>query len=139
MASSGPNDASHARSAFRTRRMSTHGVATSTANSAMKTHFFMGTPVVYRIVLVIAMLFAIAVYVPIAPLPPEFEPDLSFRVTTYDAFARHLLVGRDLVSTYGPWGLLQRGYDPRTDAIVLGVSTLLALSFVWGQRRNPFF
>ena len=82
---------------------------------------------------------AVAVYIPVAPLPPEFEPDLSFRVTTHDAFARHLQIGRDIVSTYGPWGLVQRGYDPRTDAAVLGVSALLAAIFVWGQRRNPAF
>jgi hypothetical protein len=85
---------------------------------------------------VAAFVLAVAVYVPFAPLPPEFEPDLSFRVTTHDAFARHLQIGRDIVSTYGPWGLLQRGYDGRTDGVVLLVSTLLACVFVWSFGKG---
>jgi hypothetical protein len=85
---------------------------------------------------VAAFVLAIAVYVPFAPLPPEFEPDLSFRVATHDAFARHLQIGRDIVSTYGPWGLLQRGYDRRTDGVVLLVSVFLAVIFVWSFRKG---
>lgn len=76
-----------------------------------------------------ALILAALVYVPIAPQELEFEPDLSFRATTHDAFARGLQIGVDIVSTYGPWGLLQRGYDHRTDAIVLTISALLAAAF----------
>jgi len=75
---------------------------------------------------------AVIAYVLIAPLPLEPEPDLSFRVTTHDAFARRLQNGSDIVSTYGPWGVLQRGFDRRTDAAVLLASTLLALAFTCG-------
>jgi hypothetical protein len=77
----------------------------------------------------VALLLAIVVYVPIAMRPLELEPDLSLRVMTHDAFARHLQFGRDLVYTYGPWGLLDRGFDPRTERVVLAFSTLLALVF----------
>jgi hypothetical protein len=78
---------------------------------------------------VLALLLAIIVYVPIAIRPLELEPDLSLRVMTHDAFARHLQFGRDLVYTYGPWGILYRGFDPRTERIVLAVSALLAIVF----------
>ena len=78
---------------------------------------------------VLALLLAILVYVPIATRPLELEPDLSLRVMTHDAFARHLQFGRDLVYTYGPWGILYRGFDPRTERIVLAVSALLAIVF----------
>ena len=82
-----------------------------------------------------AFVLAAIVYVPVAQMPLEHEPDLSFRVTTHDAFARRLQLGRDIVSTYGPWGILQRGYDRRTDAAVLAVSALLAAAFAWGVFR----
>jgi hypothetical protein len=78
-----------------------------------------------------SVIVAAAVYVPIAPQPLEQEPDLSFRITTHDAFARHLQMGRDIVSTYGPWGILARGSDRRTDGIVLSVSAFLAAVFAW--------
>jgi hypothetical protein len=77
----------------------------------------------------------VVVYVPIVPEPLEQEPDLSFRATNDDAFARSLRYGRDIVSTYGPWGILQRGYDARTDTPVLITSGLLALAFAFGGTR----
>ena len=83
----------------------------------------------------IALAFAAVIYVPIAQPELENEPDLSFRTTTHDAFARRLQQGSEIVSTYGPWGLLQRGYDPRTDTVVLAVSVLLAVAFAWGTTR----
>jgi hypothetical protein len=82
-----------------------------------------------------ALIVAALVYLPIAPQVLENEPDLSFRATTHDAFARGLQSGLDIVSTYGPWGLLQRGWDPRTDAVNLTVSALLAALFAWGVLR----
>jgi hypothetical protein len=77
----------------------------------------------------------VVVYVPIVPEPLEQEPDLSFRATNDEAFARPLRYGREIVSTYGPWGVLQRGYDARTDTPVLIASTLLALAFAFGGMR----
>jgi hypothetical protein len=85
-----------------------------------------------------ALILAALVYVPIAPQELEFEPDLSFRATTHDAFARGLQIGVDIVSTYGPWGLLQRGYDHRTDAVVLTIAALLAAVFAWSTLRIGF-
>lgn len=79
----------------------------------------------------LAAVIAIAVYVPLAPQPLEQEPDLSFRATTHDAFARRMQIGTDIVTTYGAWGILQRGYDRRTDAAVLAASFLLAAAFAW--------
>jgi len=83
-------------------------------------------------VTLLGLVLAVVLYVPIAPLGFEPEPDLSFHATTHDAFARHLQMGSDIVSTYGPWGILQRGFDRRTDAAMLAVSALLAMAFAWG-------
>ncbi len=83
-------------------------------------------------VTLLALILAAVLYVPIAPLGFEPEPDLSFRATTHDAFARGMQMGSDIVSTYGPWGILQRGFDRRTDAAMLAVSALLAMAFAWG-------
>src|SRR5205823_10210313 len=82
-----------------------------------------------------AILVAALLYLPIAPDVLEVEPDLSFRATTHDAFARSLQSGSDIVSTYGPWGLLQRGYDRRTDAVVWLVAALLGAVFAWSVLR----
>jgi hypothetical protein len=85
-----------------------------------------------------AFVVAASVYLPIIPEAPELEPDLSFRATTHDAFARGLQLGSDIVSTYGPWGLLQRGYDPRTDTATLLVLGLLAAVFAWSVTRIAY-
>ena len=82
-----------------------------------------------------SLVLAAIVYVPVAQPPLENEPDLSFRATTHDAFARRMQLGRDIISTYGPWGILQHGYDPRTDGAVHAASALLAAAFGWGVFR----
>ena len=38
------------------------------------------------------------VYLPFMPQPLEREPDLSFRATTHDAFARRLQIGVDIIT-----------------------------------------
>src|ERR1044071_1747041 len=83
----------------------------------------------------IALIAAALVYVPIAPAVLDLEPDLSFRAAMHDFFARGVQWGENAVSPYGPWALLQRGYDRRTDAVVLLVSALLAAVFAWGAMR----
>jgi hypothetical protein len=85
-----------------------------------------------------AFLVAASLYLPIVAEALEFEPDLSFRATTHDAFARGLQIGSDIISTYGPWGLLQRGYDRRTDDAALLVSALLAAVFAWSVVRIAY-
>jgi hypothetical protein len=78
----------------------------------------------------VAVALSVAVFVPIALPPTEQEPDRSLRASIHDAFARRLQVGSDVVSTYGPWGILQRGdNDPRTRNTALAVSAVLAVAF----------
>src|SRR3954451_6274405 len=89
-------------------------------------------------VALIALVAAASLYLPIVPEAWDLEPDLSFRVTVHDAFARGWQLGSDVVSMYSPWALLQRGYDPRTDAAVMLVSALLAIAFAWGVVRIAF-
>src|ERR1043166_9726739 len=86
----------------------------------------------------IALLAGASLYLPIVPDEWELEPDMSFRATTHDTFARGLQLGSDIVSTYGPWGLLQRGYDPRTDAAAMFVCALFAIVFAWSIVRMAY-
>jgi hypothetical protein len=81
---------------------------------------------------IITAMLAIALLMPIAPPPPELEPDLSLRATIHDAFARRMQIGTEIISTYGPWGILERGdTDPRTSSIVLIATSVVALLFVF--------
>jgi hypothetical protein len=89
-------------------------------------------------VALIALVAAALVYVPIAPAELDLEPDLSFRAAMHDFFARGVQWGENAVSPYGPWALLQRGYDRRTDAVVLLVSALLAAVFAWSATRIAY-
>ena len=83
----------------------------------------------------IALIAAALVYVPIAPAALDLEPDLSFRAAMHDFFARGVQWGENAVSPYGPWALLQRGYDRRTDMVVLLVCAMLAAVFAWSAMR----
>jgi len=86
-------------------------------------------------VALVAFVAAAIVYVPVAPAELDLEPDLSFRAAMHDFFARGVQWGENAVSPYGPWAILQRGYDRRTDAVVLLVSALLAAVFAWSAMR----
>src|SRR5258708_25195137 len=81
----------------------------------------------------LAALVAIILFVPIALPDPEPEPDLSFRMTLQDAFARHRQFGTEIVYTYGPWGLLQHpGSDARTEVVTFGALLAVPLLFAAG-------
>jgi hypothetical protein len=81
---------------------------------------------------VLTAMLAVVLFVPIALPPPEIEPDQSLRATIDDAFARHLQIGTDIVSTYGPWGILQRGdTDPRTARATIALTSAIALAFAF--------
>ena len=76
-----------------------------------------------------AILLSVLVFAPLHGLTQEIEPDLSFRVVTHDAFVRSLQWGVDIVSTYGPWGFLFRGFDSRTDVLIFLVNSSLGVIF----------
>lgn len=62
----------------------------------------------------------LALLLPLHPVTVGAEPDYSSAVALHEAFVGQ----RDfasLVFPYGPWGILFRGYDPRTFALVLAV------------------
>lgn len=78
----------------------------------------------------VAAMLAVVLLVPVAPPAPELEPDLSLRATIHDAFARRMQIGTEIISTYGQWGILQRGdTDPRTSAVALIATGAVALLF----------
>jgi hypothetical protein len=71
------------------------------------------------------------VFMPFGVHVVDFEPDLSLRMMFHEAFARRLQYGHEVIYTYGPWSILEGGYDPRTSAIVFTVTLFFALVFGW--------
>jgi hypothetical protein len=56
------------------------------------------------------------------------------------AFIRHLQFGRDIVSSYGPWGFLEHGYYPPTYLLSVAAWLVWAVVFIWaGWRLARYF
>ena len=53
----------------------------------------------------------------------------------HTAFAERLQFGRDIVSTFGPWGFLYCGYHPATYLVSVVVWAVLAAVFWWAAWR----
>jgi hypothetical protein len=71
--------------------------------------------------------------VPWAPRMPATGLDASWQYALNEAVAHHLVFGRDVVFTFGPFGSVYTTlYSPATDALMLGGSTLLALALCAG-------
>jgi hypothetical protein len=92
--------------------------------------------------------FSLLLFLPLSTTVPELEPDLSFRVVNHHSFLERLQAGREIVSTFGPWGFLFRGYHPGTNALLFILNALLGSVFGWGlvefwraapSRMRPLF
>ena len=66
---------------------------------------------------------------------PRGGPDNSWGLTLHWAFERHLQFGRDIVFTFGPWGVLYGNYYPSTFPICAAMWTMLAFIFWWAGWR----
>jgi hypothetical protein len=66
--------------------------------------------------------------------------DDAWALCLHAGFAQHLQFGRDIIFTYGPWGLLARDYYPPTFWISMSSWLLLSAVFIWaGWRVARFF
>jgi hypothetical protein len=91
--------------------------------------------VVQRISLVafVPLLLTFLVLLPLAPRQPVSGLDPSWTYAVNEAVARHLVFGRDLIFTFGPFGsVYTQFYHPATDALMLAGSALLAMGLCIG-------
>lgn len=81
----------------------------------------------------VPLLLTFLVMLPLAPRQPTSGLDPSWTYAINEAVARHLVFGRDLIFTFGPFGsVYTQLYHPATDVIMLVGSTLLALGLCIG-------
>jgi len=86
-----------------------------------------------RLVALIPLLLTFLVMLPLAPRQPTSGLDPSWTYALNEAVARHLVFGRDLIFTFGPFGsVYTQFYHPATDAIMLAGSALLAVGLCVG-------
>lgn len=72
----------------------------------------------------------VAVMVPLSPLMPGAGLDPSWRYAINQGVGQRLAFGSDLIFTFGPYGAIYtRMFHPATDALMLGGSLFLALSY----------
>lgn len=85
------------------------------------------------LVVFIPLLLTFLVMLPLAPRQPASGLDPSWAYAVNEAVARHLVFGRDLIFTFGPFGsVYTQFYHPATDAIMLAGSALLATGLCIG-------
>ncbi len=77
----------------------------------------------------LTVLLSIFVFLPLHGFTLQGEPDLSFGIVHHHGFANGLQWGVDLVSTYGPWGFLFRGFHPATDLLLFALNGLIGAAF----------
>lgn len=84
-----------------------------------------------RLLLGLLLLSVAASIVPLKPDMPDRSLDGSWAWSMNQAVAQHLVFGRDIVFTFGPYAsIYTRTYHPATDALMLGGSGVLAVGFV---------
>ena len=86
--------------------------------------------VVYGTLFVVGVLLC---YLPLSPGFPADNLDSAWQWVMNEAVARHLVIGRDIVFTFGPFAsVYTRQYHPATDALDMGGNLLLGLAFATG-------
>ena len=74
-----------------------------------------------RLLLGLLLLSVAASIVPLKPDMPDRSLDGSWAWSMNQAVAQHLVFGRDIVFTFGPYAsIYTRTYHPATDALMLG-------------------
>ncbi len=81
---------------------------------------------------VITAVFLIFLLTPFSPLMPEPGLDNSWRLGMNQAISQDMLIGTDVVFTFGPYAsTYTEFYNPDTDAMMIWSSIFLALSYAF--------
>jgi hypothetical protein len=83
---------------------------------------------VQPIVTTLLVLTVFLIYAPLNPQMPNIGVDASWHFGMNVAQANHLVFGKEIVFTFGPYaGIFTEVYNPNTDSLILFGSTFLAL------------
>ena len=100
---------------------------------------------VLRLVLVLALcLTVLAVFIPLNPWIPGRGTDMSWMMAMNQAVAQHLVFGRDVVFTFGPYAsIYTKLYHPATDRLMMWGSLFLgccyfAMLLLLGKGRKCY-
>ena len=93
---------------------------------------------------IILLVTVLAVFVPLEPMMPVPGLDPSWMFDMNQAVAQHLVFGRDIVLTFGPYASIYTElYHPATDRMMICGSLFLGLSyflllFLLGKNDKPY-
>lgn len=87
-----------------------------------------------RVVFVVTLgaFFAIAAlrFIPFSPVMPQSNLDASWALAMNQAVVAHLVFGRDVIFTFGPYSSVYTTYyHPSTDVMVMLASTMIVMSY----------
>jgi hypothetical protein len=82
------------------------------------------------VLLFVLCLVILAVFIPLNPSMPSSGTDMSWMMAMNQAVAQHLVFGRDIIFTYGPYAsIYTKVYHPATDRLMIWGSALLGVSY----------
>jgi hypothetical protein len=86
---------------------------------------------VFRLVLTLALcLTVLTVFVPLNPSIPVRGTDMSWMMAMNQAVAQHLVFGKDIIFTFGPYAsIYTKLYHPATDRLMMWGSLFLGLCY----------
>lgn len=80
--------------------------------------------------LALLLVTCICVFVPLTPTMPRAMLDESWGIAINEAVSQHLVFGRDVIFTFGPYAsIFDQQYHPATDAMMLLGSLYLSLAY----------
>jgi len=98
-----------------------------------------------RFVLALALCLTIlAVFIPLKPSMPLPGLDMSWMMAMNQAVAQHLVFGKEIVFTFGPYAsIYTKLYHPATDRLMIWGSLLLGVSYfalllLLGRGQKPY-
>jgi hypothetical protein len=94
---------------------------------------------------ILLLVTILAVFVPLEPAMPVSGLDMSWMIGLNQAVAQHLVFGRDIVLTFGPYASIYTElYHPATDRLMICGSLFLGLAYfllllLLGKGQKPFW
>lgn len=94
---------------------------------------------------ILSLVTILAVFIPLEPLMPRPGLDMSWMMGVNQATEQHLVIGKDVVVTFGPYATVYTElYHPATDRLMIVSSFFLGLAYfllllLLGKNQNPYW
>jgi hypothetical protein len=101
-------------------------------------------PTLRAVVMLVLCLTTLAVFVPLNPKMPAAGLDTSWMMAMNQAVAQHLVFGRDMVFTFGPYAAIYTElFHPATDRLMILGSSFVGLAYFFallllGKGHKPY-